>query len=68
MESLPGFWDHDGLQQLIQFMLHQVGQLAHSTLVHLNHVQVQLELFGDRRVGRLALGVLTGLAARGQQT
>lgn len=64
--SLLGFWDHDGLQQLVQLVLHQVGQLAHSTLVPLNHVQVQLELFGDGRVGRVALGLLPGLAAGGQ--
>lgn len=46
-------------------MLDEVGQLAHSALVHLDHVQVQLELLGDGGMGGLAvLGVLTGLTGR----
>lgn len=54
--------DHDGLQQLVQLVLDQVRQLAHQALVSLDHVQVQLELFGDGGVGRLVvLRVLTGM-------
>lgn len=60
---LLGFRDHDGLQQFVQLVLDEVRQLTHSVLVHFNHVQVQLKLLGDGRVGGLAvLGVLTGLA------
>lgn len=60
-----GLWDHDGLQQLIQLVLDKVWQLAHSALVHLDHVQVQLELFGDGWVvGLIELCVLTCLARR----
>ena len=62
-----GFGDHDRLQQLVQLVLDEVWHLAHSTLVPLDHVQVQLELPGDGGVGGLAvLAVLTGLAGRTQ--
>lgn len=62
---LLGFGDHDGLQQLVQLVLDEVRQLTHPALVHLNHVQIQLELLGDGRVGGLAeLGILSGLAGR----
>lgn len=57
-----GLWDHDGLQQLVQLVLDQVRQLTHSALVHLDHVQVQLELLWDGRVvGLVELSVLTSL-------
>lgn len=60
---LLGFRDLDGLQQPVQLVLDQIRQLTHSALVHLDHVQVQLELLWDRGVGGLAvLGILTGLA------
>lgn len=63
MGCLLGFRDHDGLQQLVQLVLDEVRHLTHSAMVHFDHVQVQLELLRNGRVGRLAvLGVLTGLA------
>lgn len=63
--SLLGFRDHDGLQQLIQLVLDEVRQLTHSALVHLDHVQVQLELLRNGGVGGLAVRVLAGLARWG---
>lgn len=62
---LLGFGDHNGFKQLVQLVLDEVWQLTHPALVHLYHVQIQLELLGDGWVGGLTvLGVLSGLTGQ----
>ena len=60
-EDSLGLGDHDRLQQLLQLVLHQVGQLAHVCVVILDHVQVELELPRDR--GRRMLRVVRACLA-----
>lgn len=61
--SLLGFRDRDRVQQFVHIVLDQVWQLTYIVVVPLDHVQVQLELFGDGGVGRFTVVcVLTSLA------
>lgn len=55
---LLGLRDHDGLEQLIQFVLHEVGEVADACVVILNHVQVKLKLLGDGGCSVLRVGIL----------
>lgn len=65
---LLGFWDQNRLEELIQFVLHEVGEVADARVVVLNHVQVKLKLLGDG--GGCVLGVCVlgpSLTGRGAQ-
>lgn len=55
---LLGLGDHDGLEELIQFVLHEVGEVADVCVVILNHVQVQLKFLGDGGCCVLRVGIL----------
>lgn len=63
---LLGLGDHDGLEELVQFVLHEVGEVADACVVILDHVQVQLKLLGDGGCSVLGVSILRpGLTGRG---
>lgn len=55
---LLGFGDHHGLEELIQFVLHEIREVADACVVVFNHVQVELELLGDGWCCVLGVGIL----------
>lgn len=55
---LLGFGDHDGLEELVQFVLHEVGEVADPRVVVLDHIQVKLKLLGDGGCRVLRVGIL----------
>lgn len=55
---LLGFGDHDGLEELVQFVLHEVGEVTDPCVVILDHIQVKLKLLGDGGCRVLRVGIL----------